>query len=91
VIFYRSALAGLFLALSMVTSVKADLEECQAAIRKYNNALNDVSDALRRYANCVRDSRAHDDCSLEFGRVRSAQDDFESAVSAYGSDCQREL
>jgi hypothetical protein len=88
VIFYRRALAGLFLPLSMMTAVKADPAECREAIATYNAALSDVSEALRRYANFVRDSRAHDDCCTEFRRLRSAQDDFESAVSAYGSDCR---
>ena len=65
----------------------ADPEECREAIDRYNSAISDVSAALRRYASCVSDSRGHDDCSSEFHRLRSAQDDFESAVSEYQSEC----
>ena len=54
----------------------ADPEKCREAIDRYNSAISDVSTALRRYASCVSDSRGHDDCSSEFRRLRSAQDDF---------------
>jgi hypothetical protein len=40
-----------------------------------------------RHAVVHADSRGHDDCPSEFHRLRSAQDDFESAVSSYQSDC----
>jgi hypothetical protein len=40
----------------------------------------EVSDALRHYARCISDSQGHDDCSTEFSSLKSAQDDFESAV-----------
>jgi len=66
----------------------ADVEECQEAISSYNAAINDVSDTLRRYSRCISDSHGHDDCSSEFNGLHSAQDDFESAVSSYESDCQ---
>jgi hypothetical protein len=36
----------------------------------------------------VRDDDGHDDCSIEFSALRSVQDDFESAVSDYESECQ---
>jgi hypothetical protein len=66
----------------------AGTEECQEALDKYNNAASDVADHLRTYANCLSGSGGHDDCSSEFSRLHSAQDDLESAVSAYKSDCQ---
>jgi hypothetical protein len=62
-------------------------EECREAINRYNSALEEVGSTLRRYANCVSDSQGRDDCSSEFRRLRSAQDDFESAVSEYGTEC----
>ena len=62
-------------------------QECQDAIESYNSATEDVSTALRGYSNCVSNSEGKDDCSVEFGSLRSAQDDFESAVSIYGADC----
>jgi hypothetical protein len=87
-IVYRAAGFGLLLMFMLVSAVRADPEECREAIDKYNAAKNDVADALRAYANCVSDSRGHDDCSLEFSTLQLAQSDFENAVLAYGSDCQ---
>ena len=85
--FRTAGVAGLLLMLA-ANSVHADPAECQDAINSYNRAISDISDALRRYTSCVTDSRGHDDCSSEFRRLRSAQDDFETAVSSYESDCQ---
>jgi hypothetical protein len=67
----------------------ADSSDCQDAISEYNSAVSDISTALRRYTNCVSSSIGHDDCSSEFRRLKSAQDDFESAVSRYGMECNR--
>jgi hypothetical protein len=61
--------------------------ECQDAISQYNSAISDISTALRRYTNCVSGSNGQDDCSSEFRRLRSAQSDFEDAVSRYGLEC----
>ncbi len=74
--------------LLQVSAALADTGECQDALDQYKTAASDVSDHLRTYANCISDSRGHDDCSSEFSGLRSAQDDFETAVSAYESDCQ---
>ena len=65
----------------------ADVDECNAAVDQYNNAVESLSSAMRRYAQCVDDSKAKDDCSSEFSRLKSDQSDFEAAVSAYSSDC----
>jgi hypothetical protein len=65
----------------------ADPAECQNAISEYNSAISDTSTALRRYTNCVSASKGHDDCSSEFRRLKSAQSDFEDAVSKYGQEC----
>jgi hypothetical protein len=85
---YRIVFLGVLLTLTLVSAVRADPEECREAINQYNTAKSDVSDALRAYANCVSDSQGHDDCSSEFSTLQSAHSDFESAVSAYESDCQ---
>jgi len=77
-----------FVVLGFCHDARADPEECQEAINKYNTAIGDVSDALKAYARCVSDSRGHDDCSIEFSTLQSAHSDFEDAVSAYGLDCQ---
>jgi hypothetical protein len=78
--------AGLCLTLCG-SGARSDTTECQEALDQYNAALSDVVHALRGYSRCVSDSKGHDDCSIEFSRLQSAQNDFESAVSNYQSDC----
>jgi len=82
-------LVGLAFALLLVAvPALADPEECRDAVDSYNEARSDIATALNRYASCVSDSGGHDDCSGEFMALQSAQDDFESAVSNYESECQ---
>ena len=69
-------------------TARADLDECRNAIDAYNSALSDVSLALHNYAGCVSDSHGHEECSLEFSTLQSAQSSFEDAVSSYQGDCQ---
>jgi hypothetical protein len=78
------------IALFLISAVgtKADPEGCRDAVDQYRSAKSDVSDALRGYATCISGSDGHDDCSSEFSSLHSAQDDFESAVSQYESECQ---
>jgi hypothetical protein len=66
----------------------ASPEECREAIDRYNSAKSDVAYAISTYARCVSGSDGHDDCSTEFESLRSQQDEFESAVSDYESECQ---
>jgi hypothetical protein len=77
---------GIFLALCG-NAARSDTDECRDALDHYNAARSDVSSALRRYGGCVSDSKGHDDCATEFSTLRSAQDDFESAVSEYQDSC----
>jgi len=67
--------------------LKATPEDCQYAVDQYNSAIGDVSDNLQRYSSCVEGSNGQDDCSSEFSSLSSSQDDFESAVSNYESEC----
>lgn len=76
------------LALLGTDKARAASEECSSAVEAYNSAMEDVSYVLKRYSVCVGDSRGRDDCSSEFRRVKNAQDDFETAVAAYGSECE---
>jgi hypothetical protein len=69
-------------------SAIADPDSCREAVDQYKTAKSDVSDAIRRYASCISSSDGHDDCSIEFASLQSAQDDLESAVSEYESECQ---
>jgi len=65
----------------------AGTEECQDAIDSFHSSRGDVFDSLKKYASCVSDSDGSDDCSTEFQNLSNDQDDFESAVSSYQSDC----
>ena len=69
------------------TPARADRHDCREAVKAYNAARHDVSDALRSYVDCLSQSRGHDDCSSEFSQLQSAQTDFETAVSGYERDC----
>lgn len=62
-------------------------DECKEAVDKYNTAISEIEGYLRRYTNCVAGSQGRDDCSFEFRRLKSSQDDFETAVSEYSSEC----
>ena len=68
-------------------SAMADREACRGAILTFKSAKGSVGDYLRRYASCVSQSNGHDDCSREFSGLRSAQDNFELAVSDFDRDC----
>jgi hypothetical protein len=84
---FFSLLALIFILACGIRSVAADPESCREAIDAYKSARSDVSDAIRAYASCVSNSDGRDDCSSEFSTVSSAQDEFESAISAYESEC----
>jgi hypothetical protein len=70
-----------------VSRATAGTEECRSAIDDYDSAKGDIADALKKYAACVANSDGQDDCDSEFSNLKDAQDDFESAVSDYQSDC----
>ncbi len=78
---------GLAVTVCCVRNSRADPEECQDAISEYNSAVSDITTALRRYASCISGSQGREDCSGEFRRLRSAQGDFENAVSKYMMEC----
>lgn len=65
----------------------ADPSECQDAVTEYKSAMSDISTALQSYTSCLSSTGGHDDCSTEFEQLKSAQDDFEDAVSKYETEC----
>jgi hypothetical protein len=74
-------------ALTASIPATADQEACRGAIFVFKSSKNTVGDYLRRYASCVSRNDGRNDCSNEFSRLRSAQEDFESAVSDYRREC----
>lgn len=79
---------ALTLLLIGVPFAQAEPSECRDAARRYSSAQEDISLSIRAYTDCVSDSRGLDDCSTEFNRLQSAQDDFKYAVSDYQFDCR---
>ncbi len=69
------------------SAIWADVESCRGAIRSFKSAKVDIASAYRAYGNCVSSSDGQEDCSSEFRNLKSAQDDFEEAVSSYQTDC----
>jgi hypothetical protein len=82
-----SAVVALTLVAMFPPAILADVDSCREAIRQFKSARADIASAFRTYGNCVSGSDGTEDCSSEFGQLRLAQDDFESAVSSYQSDC----
>jgi hypothetical protein len=78
---------GVVLVLCFISRSRANPTECQEAVSEYKSAREDIATALQAYANCFSGNDGHDDCSSEFGTLKSAQDDFEDAVSKYESEC----
>jgi hypothetical protein len=62
--------------------------DCEDAVDNYNRRKRDLLYSIPAYLRCVQSSRGHNDCSSEFNRVRSEQDDFERAVRGYRSECE---
>jgi hypothetical protein len=83
----RKLACVLAVAILPVRMAAAGPDECRIPRVQYNSALSDLNDALRSYTRCVSESRGLDDCSIEFSALQSAQEDFESAVSDYQSEC----
>jgi hypothetical protein len=73
----------------LILLVLPAVADCDWAVSEYNSAISDIDSYLRRYSRCVANSRGNDDCSSEFRRLRSAQDDFKNAISRYQSECRR--
>jgi hypothetical protein len=87
----RSSILALCAAVTISTWVcivpaRAD---CNDAVQSYNAAVSDIESYLKRYTNCLSSSNGSDDCSSEFRRLRSAQGDYETAVSSYQAYCRR--
>lgn len=62
--------------------------QCSYAISSYNSAISDVGRTNGRFVDCVASSKGKDDCSFEFGRLRRAHSEFESAVSSISLSCR---
>lgn len=62
--------------------------DCKQTVDAYNTAIEEISSTIKRYSRCISNSEGHDECSSEFRRLRSAQGDFETAVSDYGFQCR---
>lgn len=61
--------------------------ECHDAWDRASSAAIDVSDYSRRLQRCVEAGDYQDDCHSAFRSVKSAYDDYESAVSDVSTEC----
>jgi hypothetical protein len=73
--------------MSLALPTPSFADDCEDAVNRYNSTLSEMDSTIRRLASCISASRARDDCSSQFRQLRSAHDDFESAVSRYRRDC----
>lgn len=87
--FGRSGAMKIIVVVVIAAIASPAFADCGSSVNRYNNILNDANYALRRYAQCVGDSRGKEDCSSEFSRIRSFQSDFESAVSDLKMSCDK--
>lgn len=62
--------------------------DCESSINEIKSSRTDISYGLKRYVNCMTNSDGTDDCSTEFRRLKSAQDDYEGAVSGLQIYCR---
>lgn len=77
---------------SLVLSASASAQfgqdsECEDAKSTAESASSDLASYSRRLQQCAESEDFSDDCNSEFRRVRSAYDDYESAVSDVSSYC----
>jgi hypothetical protein len=79
---------GFVFVILQASPVRADPQECQEALNTYNSAISDLSQALKIYSECLSDSQGHDDCSMQFATLQTAQDSFSTAVSGYQASCR---
>ena len=84
------AICGLSAGLVMLTpsQLLADQKDCTRSVARYDAALNNVQAAVGRFSACTASSAGRENCSREFDRLNSANDDYKDAVSDYRSDCK---
>ena len=63
--------------------------ECENALAQARSAASALADYSRLLKNCAEAANFSDDCGAEFRKARTAQRDYESAVSSVGSNCHQ--
>lgn len=76
------------LAMAAPSPLLADQKDCTRSVARYDAALNTVQAAVGRFSACAASSAGRENCSREFDRLSSANDDYKDAVSDYRSDCK---
>lgn len=87
----KVVLLGAIAALALSTSVSAQYgydSDCEDARNSAESAAGELSSYARRLEQCADNQDFSDDCYAEFLRVKSAYDDYESAVSDVSSYCE---
>jgi hypothetical protein len=60
---------------------------CEEATARYRSAVSAITEATRRYEDCVASSAGNDDCAFEFRRLASAQGEFAVAIARLKDAC----
>jgi hypothetical protein len=84
---FRVKTIALLASLALTSAASAARPECDIASDLYNQAVEDVAEKMAAYRQCLAESEGADNCSTEFKRLRSAQDNLESAVGDVQNDC----
>ena len=63
-------------------------DECGNAVTDYNAVLLALNDATQKFSACVAGSLGTDSCAREFGQLRTAYGEFQSAVAIYVKQCR---
>ncbi|WKW50123.1 hypothetical protein [Rhodomicrobium lacus] len=77
----------LLASLVLASAASAARPECDVAADLYNQQVENVAEKMAAYRQCFAESEGNDDCAKEFKRLRSAQDDLESAVGDVQNYC----
>lgn len=77
---------------ALATSASASAQysgnsDCEYAKGSAESAASELASYARRLEQCAENEDFSDDCDLEFRRVKSSYEDYESAVSDISSDC----
>jgi hypothetical protein len=74
---------------ALMMSAPAWASECDDASWSYINTKNDVGVELVRYTRCITENN-FDDCSYEFGRIKTKQAALESTMTGIEVICADE-
>jgi hypothetical protein len=85
---HMKKIVGMLVLVGFTQLVGASGQDCRDAKHGYREAKGEIPGYLRLYANCISSNTGDDDCESEFTQLKSAQEEFEDAVSNIQSECE---